>query len=85
MNLLGAIHKKGVAEATPWALVATCNPPLFRQTLHVTNASCEHETTLFIRCSFPSLSLSFLPFLSFSSFFVYHHLVRITNKVEFVS
>ena len=83
MNLLGVIHKKGVAEATPWALVATCNPPLFRQALHVTNASCEHETTLFIRCSFPFPP--FLLFLSFSFFFVYHHLVRITNKVEFVS
>ena len=63
MNLLGAIHKKGVAEATPWALVATCKPPLFRQALHVTNASCEHETTLFIRCSF--LSLSSLPAVPF--------------------
>lgn len=65
MNLLGVIHKKGVAEATPWALVATCKPPLFRQALHVTNASCEHETTLFIRCSFPYLSLSSLPAVPF--------------------
>ena len=65
MNLLGVIHKKGVAEATPWALVATCKPPLFRQALHVTNASCEHGTTLFIRCSFPSLSLSSLPAVPF--------------------